>query len=75
MKLTVKKSKLSTYGIVKWEISINNNPVPVIMARYADGNLCLTWCDRNLNVGTVKMCRGASSSDLKALCSALSYTL
>lgn len=75
MKITVKKSKLSSYGVVRWELFINDNPVPVIMVRDAKGELCLTWCDRDLNVSTVKMCRGEKLYELKALCKALSYTL
>lgn len=75
MKLTIKKSKISSYGCVRWDVSINDNPVPVIMARDANGDLCVTWCDRQLNVCTVKMCRGVRLHELKALCMALSYTL
>lgn len=75
MKIAVKKSKISSYGIVRWELSINDNPVPAIMVRDANGDLCVTWCDKQLDVCTVKMCRGASLNELKVLCKALSYTL
>lgn len=75
MKLTIKKSKISSYGCVRWDVSINDNPVPVIMARDANGDLLLTWCDKDYVVCTVKMCRGEKLYELKALCKALSYTL
>lgn len=75
MCVTVKKSKLSSYGIVRWELFINGSPVPVIMVRNANGELCITWCDKDFDICTVKMCRGSSPSELKTLCKALSYTL
>ena len=75
MKLTIKKSKISSYGCVRWDVSINDNPVPVIMARDANGDLLLTWSDKDYDICTVKMCRGVQLYELKALCKALSYTL
>ena len=75
MKITVKKSKISSYGIVRWELFINGSPVPVIMVRNANGELCITWCDKDFDICTVKMYRGASLYELKALLKALSYTL
>lgn len=75
MKITVKKSKLSSYGIARWEVFINGSPVPVIMVRNANGEICLTWCDADFDICTVKMYRGASLYELKALLKALSYTL
>lgn len=73
MIITVKKSKLSSYGIVRWEVSINGKPV--IMVRHANGDLCLTWCDKDFDICTVKLYRGAPLYELKALLKALSYTL
>lgn len=75
MKIAVKKSKLSTYGCVRWEISINENPVTVNMVRYADGDIALTWCDKDFDVCTVKMLRGSQLHELKVLLKAISYTL
>lgn len=75
MKLTIKKSKISSYGCVRWDVSINDNPVHVIMARDANGDLLLTWCDKDLDVCTVKMLRGSQLRELKALLKAISYTL
>lgn len=73
MKVTVKKSKISSYGRVRWELSINGKSI--IMARNGNGELCLTWCDADFDICTVKMYRGASLYELKALLKALSYTL
>lgn len=75
MKVTIKKSKISSYGCVRWEISINENPVKVFMACYADGDIALTWCDRSFDVCTVKMLRGSQLRELKVLLNAISYTL
>ena len=75
MKITVKKSKLSSYGCVRWEISINENPVNVYMVRYADGDIALTWCDKDFDVCTVKMLRGVQLHELKVLLKAICYTL
>lgn len=73
MKITVKKSKISSYKMPRWELSINGKPV--IMARNGNGELCLTWCDKDFDICTVKMYRGSAPSELKTLCKALSYTL
>ena len=73
MKVTIKKSKLSSYGRVRWELSINGKPV--IMVRHANGDLCLTWCDKDFDICTVKMLPGAQLRETKALFKALSYTL
>ena len=73
MKVTIKKSKLSSYGRIRWEISINGKPV--IMVRHANGELCLTWCDKDYDICTVKMFPGAALYETKALFKALSYTL
>lgn len=75
MKVTIKKSKISSYGCARWEVTINDCPVHVFMVRNADGDICLTWCDKNFDICTVKMFRGAPMSELKALFKALSYTL
>ena len=75
MKITVKKSKLSSYGVARWELFINGSPVPVIMVRNANGELCITWCDKDFDISTVKMYKGSAPSELRALCKALSYTL
>lgn len=75
MRVTIKKSKLSSYGCVRWEVSVNENPVTVNMVRYANGDIALTWCDKDLDVCTVRMCRGSQLRELTALLKAISYTL
>lgn len=75
MKVTIKKSKISSYGAVRWEVSINGHPVIMNRIPTGNGDLCLTWCDKNFDICTVKMFRGAPMSELKALFKALSYTL
>lgn len=75
MRVTVKKSKLSSYGIARWELFINGSPVPVIMVRNAMGELCITWCDKDFDVCTVKLYPGTQLCELKAFFKALSYTL
>lgn len=73
MKVAIKKSNLSGYGSIIWEISINGKPV--FMVRHANGDLCLTWCDKDYDICTVKMFPGATLYEMKALLKALSYTL
>lgn len=75
MKITVKKSNLSSYGCARWEVSINENPVTVSMVRHVNGDIALTWCDKDIDVCTVRMCRGSQLRELKALLKAISYTL
>lgn len=75
MKITIKKSNISSYGCARWEVTINDCPVPVFMARNADGDICLTWCDKDFDVCTVKMYRGTQLKEMKALFKALSCTL
>ena len=73
MKVTVKKSNISSYGRVRWELSINGKPV--IMARQASGEVWFTWCDKDFDICTVKMLSGSPLYEAKALFKALSYTL
>lgn len=73
MRVTIKKSKLSSYGRIRWELSINGKPV--IMARQPNGEIWLTWCDKDFDICTVKMFPGAPLYETKALLKALSYTL
>lgn len=73
MRVTVKKSNISSYCRVRWELSINGKPV--IMARQANGEIWLTWCDKDFDICTVKMLPGSPLRDTKALFKALSYTL
>lgn len=73
MRLTVKKANISSYCRARWEVSINGKPV--IMARHANGDLCLTWCDKDFDICTIKMLPGTQLYETKALFKALSYTL
>lgn len=73
MKVTIKKSKISSYGRVRWELSINGKPV--IMARQPNGEIWLTWCDKDFDICTVKMFPSSQLYEIKALLKALSYTL
>lgn len=73
MKVTIKKSKLSSYGRVRWELSINGKPV--IMVRHENGEVWFTWCDKDFDICTVKMLSGSPLYEAKALFKALSYTL
>lgn len=73
MKVTVKKSNLSSYGRVRWELSINGKPV--IMVRHENGEVWFTWCDKDFDICTVKTLPGSPLYELKALFKALSYTL
>lgn len=75
MKVTIKKSKISSYGCVRWEVSINGHPVIMNRIPTSNGDLCLTWCDKDFDICTVKMYRGSQLYELKALFKALSYTL
>lgn len=74
MKITAKKYKMYPSGAVKWHISIDNK-CPVDMYRNGNNEICLTWCDKDFDICTVKMYRGASLYEIKALLKALSYTL
>ena len=73
MKVTIKKSKISSYVRVRWELSINGKPV--MMVRQANGEIWLTWCDKDFDICTVKMFPGSPLYEAKALFKALSYTL
>lgn len=74
MKLTAKKYKMYPSGLVKWHISVDNK-FPVDMHRNANGEICLTWCDADFDICTVKMYRGSTLKELQTLLKALSYTL
>lgn len=73
MKVTVKKSNISSHGRIRWELSINGKPV--IMVPQENGETWLTWCDKDFDICTVKMLSGSPLYELKALLKALSYTL
>lgn len=73
MKVTVKKSNISSYGRVRWELSINGKPV--IMVLQENGETLLTWCDKDFDICTVKILSGSPLYETKALFKALSYTL
>ena len=73
MRVTVKKSNISSYGRVRWELSINGKPV--IMVRHENGETWFTWCDKDFDICTVKTLPGSQLYELKALFKALSYTL
>ena len=73
MKVTIKKSNISSYGRVRWELSINGKPV--IMVRHENGEVWFTWCDKDFDICTVKMLSGSPLYEAKALFKALSYTL
>ena len=73
MRVTVKKSNISSYGRVRWEVSINGKPV--IMVRHENGEVWFTWCDKDFDICTVKMLSGSPLYETKALFKALSYTL
>lgn len=70
MRVTIKKAAAYKCGIVKWYVYIDGK-APAIMAREADGDLSVTWCDSDFDVCTVKMCRGAALRELKALFKAI----
>lgn len=73
MRVTVKKSNISSYGRVRWELSINGKPV--IMVLQENGETLLTWCDKDFDICTVKILSGSPLYETKALFKALSYTL
>lgn len=73
MRVTVKKSNISSYGRVRWVLSINGKPV--IMVREENGEVWFTWCDKDFDTCTVKMLSGSPLYEAKALFKALSYTL
>ena len=73
MKVTIKKSNISSYGRVRWELSINGKPV--ITVPQENGETWFTWCDKDFDICTVKMFPGSPLYETKALFKALSYTL
>lgn len=74
MKITAKKYKAYPSGMFKWHISIDGK-CPVDMYRNGNNEICLTWCDADFDICTVKMYRGSTLKELQTLLKALSYTL
>ena len=73
MRVTVKKSNLSIFGRIRWELFINGKPV--IMVPQENGETWFTWCDKDFDICTVKMLPDSPLYETKALFKALSYTL
>ena len=73
MRVTVKKSNISSYGRVRWELSINGKPV--IMVPQENGETWLTWCDKDFDICTVKMLSNSTLYEMKSLLKGLSYIL
>lgn len=73
MRVTIKKSDISSYGRVRWELSINGKPV--IMARQPNGQIWFTWCDKDFDICTVTMLSNSTLYEMKSLLKGLSYIL
>ena len=73
MKISAKIARVYN-GCRAWTLTINGKPLAELV-RCSDGDLCLSWCDIDFNVPTIKLLKSTTLTEFLAIANAIRYTM